>query len=68
MTKKQSPHATMLNLMIGHWVSRLIQVAAKLKLADLLKDRDILPSDSDMAFDNLAKQLLAKMLDLPAPR
>ena len=38
MTKKQSPHATMLNLMIGHWVSRLIQVAAKLKLADLLKD------------------------------
>jgi predicted transcriptional regulator len=28
----------MLNLMIGHWVSRLIQVAAKLKLADLLKD------------------------------
>lgn len=38
MTKKQSPHTTMLNLMIGHWVSRLIQVAAKLKLADLLKD------------------------------
>ena len=38
MTKKQLPHATMLNLMIGHWVSRLIQIAAKLKLADLLKD------------------------------
>ena len=28
----------MLNLTIGHWVARLIYVAAKLKLADLLKD------------------------------
>jgi len=38
------------------------------RLADLLKDRDILPSDSDMASNNLATQLLANMLDLPAPR
>ena len=37
MSKKKTPHSTMLNLMIGHWVSRLIQVAAKLKLADHLK-------------------------------
>jgi len=37
------------------------------RLADLLKDRDILPTDSDMAFNNLATQLLANMLDLPAP-
>ena len=27
----------MLNLIIGHWVSRLIQVAAQLNIADLLK-------------------------------
>ena len=32
--KKTSPHATMLNLIIGYWVSRLIQIAAKLNLAD----------------------------------
>ena len=38
MAKKPSPHTTMLNLMIGHWVSRLIQVAAKLNLADLIKE------------------------------
>ena len=38
MGKKTSPHKTMLNLIIGHWVARLVQVAAKLKLADLLKD------------------------------
>ena len=38
MTKKSSPHTKMLNLMIGYWVSRLIQIAAQLKLADLLKD------------------------------
>jgi hypothetical protein len=37
------------------------------RLADLLKDRDILPGDSDMASNNLATQLLANMLDLPAP-
>ena len=37
MSKKKPPHSMMLNLMIGHWVSRLIQVAAKLKLADHLK-------------------------------
>jgi hypothetical protein len=28
----------MLNLIIGYWVSRLIYVAAKLELADLLDD------------------------------
>ena len=38
MAKKTSPHKTMLNLIVGFWVSRLVQVAAKLKLADLLKD------------------------------
>jgi hypothetical protein len=37
MAKKTSPHTTMLNLMIGHWVARLILVAAKLNLSDLLK-------------------------------
>ena len=37
MPKKTSPHAKMLNLIIGHWVSRLVQVAAQLNIADLLK-------------------------------
>jgi hypothetical protein len=37
MAKKSSPHKTMLNLIIGHWVARLVQIAATLKLADLLK-------------------------------
>ena len=39
MAKKQAPpSAVILNLMIGYWVSRLIYVAAKLQLADHLKD------------------------------
>ena len=38
MGKKPPLPAVMLNLTIGYWVSRLIHVAAKLKLADLLKD------------------------------
>jgi len=38
MAKKTSPHKTMPNLIVGFWISRLVQVAAKLKLADLLKD------------------------------
>ena len=38
MGKKLSPQAVMLNLSIGYWISRLIYVAAKLGLADLLKD------------------------------
>ena len=38
MAKNTSPHEKMLNLIIGHWAARLVQVAAKLKLADLLKD------------------------------
>ena len=37
MAKKPSPHKIMLNLIIGHWVARLVQVAATLNLADLLK-------------------------------
>jgi hypothetical protein len=38
MARKPPPPAVMLNLTIGHWVSRLIHVAATLRLADLLKD------------------------------
>ena len=38
MAKKPPPPAVMLNLIIGYWVSRLIYVAAKLELADRLKD------------------------------
>ena len=37
------------------------------RLADLLMGSDILPVDSDMATNNLATQLLASMLELPAP-
>lgn len=37
MAKKLSPPDIMRNLTIGHWVARLVHVAAKLKLADLLK-------------------------------
>ena len=38
MAKKPPLQAVMLNLTIGYWVARLIHIAAKLKLADLLKD------------------------------
>jgi hypothetical protein len=38
MPKKKSAPAAMLDLTIGHWIARLTYVAAKLKLADLLKD------------------------------
>jgi len=38
MAKKSLPHKAMLNLIVGHWVARLIQVAASLKLADHLKN------------------------------
>ena len=38
MPKQRPPRAVMLDLTIGHWISRLTYVAAKLKLADLLKD------------------------------
>jgi len=38
MPKKLPAAAVMLNLSIGYWVARLTHVAAKLKLADLLKD------------------------------
>jgi aminoglycoside phosphotransferase (APT) family kinase protein len=37
------------------------------RLAELVKGSGILPEESDMAYNNLATQLLAKMLDLPAP-
>ena len=37
MGKKTPLPAVMLNLTIGHWVARLVYIAAKLKLADLLK-------------------------------
>lgn len=37
MAKKISPHEMMRNLAIGYWVARLIHVAAKLRLADLLR-------------------------------
>ena len=38
MAKKLPSPAVMLNLSIGYWVSRLLYVAAKLRLADLLAD------------------------------
>ncbi len=38
-----------------------------LRLAELLTDSDILPQESDMGTNNLATQLLATMLELPAP-
>jgi hypothetical protein len=37
MSNKLAPQEQMLNLITGYWVSRLIYVAAKLKIADLLK-------------------------------
>jgi C-methyltransferase len=37
MPKKMSPPEFMRNLAIGHWVARLIHIAAKLRLADLVK-------------------------------
>jgi hypothetical protein len=39
MAKTLSPADVMKNLTIGYWVARLIHVAAKLRLADLLKSR-----------------------------
>jgi aminoglycoside phosphotransferase (APT) family kinase protein len=38
-----------------------------LRLSDLLMGSNILPEGSDMGTNNLATQLLATMLDLPAP-
>ena len=37
MTKKFAPESAMRNLIAGYWVSRLIYVAARLGLADLLE-------------------------------
>src|SRR5665213_4001157 len=36
--KKTTPHAEMRSLIAAYWVSRMIYVSAKLRLADLLKD------------------------------
>jgi hypothetical protein len=38
-----------------------------LRLADLVQGSGLLPEDSNMGTDNIATQLLAKMLDLPEP-
>jgi hypothetical protein len=38
ITKNQSPPAVIFNFIAGRWVSHLIYVAAKLELADHLKD------------------------------
>lgn len=37
MIKKPAPHKIMLNLITGYWAARLVQIAATLQLADLLK-------------------------------
>src|SRR5579871_1816228 len=37
MPKKLPPQAVLLNMTIGHWVARLIHVAAKLRIADHLR-------------------------------
>ena len=37
MPEKVSPQELMRNIAIGHWVARLVHIAAKLRLADLLK-------------------------------
>ena len=37
MPEKVSPQELMRNNAIGHWVARLVHIAAKLRLADLLK-------------------------------
>jgi len=37
MAKKLLPQAVMQNLIAGHWLTRLIYIAAELRLADLLK-------------------------------
>lgn len=39
MPPKMSPPEIMRNITIGHWVARMVHVAAKLRLADLLKGR-----------------------------
>jgi hypothetical protein len=39
MTTNPSPQAVMITLLMGRWVSHLIYVAAKLEIADRLKDR-----------------------------
>jgi hypothetical protein len=45
MAKKLSPPEVMRNLAIGYWVARLVHVAAKLRLADLLKGGPRTPED-----------------------
>src|SRR5437870_671179 len=38
MPKQRPPRDVMVDFTIGHWIARMTYVAAKLKLADLLKD------------------------------
>jgi len=45
MAKKLSLSDIMRNLTIGHWVARLVHVAAKLRLADLLQGGPRTPED-----------------------
>lgn len=49
MAKKMSPADVMRNLTVGHWVARLVHVAAKLGLADLLKGGPRTAEDLAMA-------------------
>jgi hypothetical protein len=63
MAKKLSPPEVMRNLAIGYWVSRLVYVAAKLRLADLLRGRsrtvEELASAADVQPDALYRLLRA---------
>jgi hypothetical protein len=49
MAKKLSPADVMRNLTVGHWIARLVHVAAKLGLADLLKSGPRTAEDLAMA-------------------
>jgi hypothetical protein len=57
MAKRPPPQAVMLNFIIGHWLSRLIYVAAELRLADLLKS-------GPRTVDSLAKEAGVQVLAL----
>ncbi len=63
MAKKLPLPTVMLNLTIGHWVARLIHIAARLKLADLLNDgprtADQLAAATDMQAPALYRVLRA---------
>ena len=38
MAKKTPPQVVMINFIFGHWITRIVSVAAELRLADLLKN------------------------------